>query len=126
MTPEVMASKVMQFINSAFRGAVEISSDIISRVPLAETAIMWAVFVSLAMGMLIIPIRGYGTTDLARAKSDLAKSKEEQGRREDKRLRDQEREAIANHKKSYEYYKSNRERNESYSKQYSAEKKGSK
>ena len=69
-----MASKVMQMLNSAMAGAVGLIEKLISGIPGAETAIVWGVFVTLATGFLIVPIRGYGHSDRARAGAALRKA----------------------------------------------------
>ena len=62
-----MANKVMQMLIKAFGGAVDLIERLISGIPGAETAIIWGVFVTLVTGFLIIPIRGIGQSDRARA-----------------------------------------------------------
>lgn len=70
-----MQNKVMQFLINALDGAVDLIERLISGVPGAETAIVWGIFVTLATGFLIVPIRGYGHSDRARAGAALRKRK---------------------------------------------------
>lgn len=68
-----MESSVLNYITLAFNGAVDIATRLFNSIPGAYTAVVWAVFVVLAMSMLIIPIRGFGVSAIAGGKSDLAK-----------------------------------------------------
>lgn len=68
-----MSDQVMQFLTKAFSGAVSMIDRLVSSIPGAETAIVWGVFVTLATGFLIVPIRGYGHSDRARAGAAIRK-----------------------------------------------------
>lgn len=68
-----MHNQVMNFIIKAFGAAVDLIERLISGIPGAETAIVWGVFVTLATGFLIVPIRGYGHSDRARAGAAMRK-----------------------------------------------------
>jgi len=70
-----MQSAVMNFIINAFSGAVGLVDRIISGIPGGETAIVWGAFVTLGTGFLIIPIRGAGFSDLAKARLAHKKSR---------------------------------------------------
>lgn len=70
-----MESGVMNFLINAFSGAVSLVDRIVSGIPGGETAIVWGVFVTLGTGFLIIPIRGAGFSDLARARAAHKRSK---------------------------------------------------
>lgn len=62
-----MEYQVWNLFIDAFTGASQLFERLISGLPGAKTTIVWAIFVSLAMSLLIIPMRGAGSSDRARA-----------------------------------------------------------
>lgn len=62
-----MEIKVWSFLIDAFDGASTLFDRVVNGVPGAKVAIVWAVFVSLAMSLIITPMRGIGSSDRALA-----------------------------------------------------------
>lgn len=56
-----MAEKVVSIITQAFIACTQFFETLVEGVPGAKTAIFWAVFVSMILSFLIVPIRGMGT-----------------------------------------------------------------
>lgn len=59
-----MANKVLSILGQAFIACAQFFETLVEGVPGAKTAILWAVFVSLILSTLILPIRGVGTGSL--------------------------------------------------------------
>ena len=63
-----MAQQLYNFMRSLILGAVGLVDQLFEGIPFAKDAILWALFVVLAMNLIITPIRGFGSSDRALAK----------------------------------------------------------
>lgn len=63
-----MEADLFDFLGKLFSGALSLADMTFSGVPVAKDAITWAFFIVLVMNLIVLPIRGYGSSDRALAK----------------------------------------------------------
>lgn len=72
-----MEQQLFDFLSVWMSGTLGLFTDLFSGIPGAAKAIIWMVFVMLVMNLIIIPIRGAGMSDRARAGAAIRKRKDD-------------------------------------------------
>lgn len=62
-----MEQQLFDFLGNLFSGALWIMEKLFSGIPLAKDAILWMIVIMLVMNLIVLPIRGFGASDRARA-----------------------------------------------------------